>query len=98
MITPAYEKGTISLVSDFMGKVYVPFRHFLGDVLRQFMQRLFAALHGAMGSYLRDALHDVSANTMACLHGPWAKFFSAFLLFAWWPQISANSYFIRMLR
>jgi hypothetical protein len=33
----------------------IPFRRFLGDVRREFMQRLFATLHGAMGSYLRDA-------------------------------------------
>jgi hypothetical protein len=34
---------------------YVPFRRFLGDVRREFMQRRFAALHGTLGSYLRDA-------------------------------------------
>jgi hypothetical protein len=28
---------------------YVPFRRFWGDVRREFMQRLFAALHGTMG-------------------------------------------------
>jgi hypothetical protein len=33
----------------------VPFRRLLGDVRREFMQRLFAALHGTLGSYLRDA-------------------------------------------
>jgi hypothetical protein len=33
------------------------FRRFLGDVRREFMQRLSAALHGTLGSYLRDALH-----------------------------------------
>jgi hypothetical protein len=37
---------------------YVPFRHFLGDVRREFMQRLSAALHGTLGSYLRDAFHE----------------------------------------
>jgi hypothetical protein len=34
---------------------YVPFRRFLGDVRQEFMQRLLAALHGTLGSYLRDA-------------------------------------------
>jgi hypothetical protein len=34
---------------------YVPFRRFLGDARREFMQRLFAALHGSLGSSLRDA-------------------------------------------
>jgi hypothetical protein len=35
---------------------YVPFRRFWGDVRREFMQRLFAALHGTLVSYCRDAL------------------------------------------
>jgi hypothetical protein len=35
---------------------YVFFRRFGGDVRREFMQRLFAALHVILGSYLRDAL------------------------------------------
>jgi hypothetical protein len=35
--------------------IYVPFWRFLGDVRREFMQRLYVALHGTMGSYLRDA-------------------------------------------
>jgi hypothetical protein len=35
---------------------FVPFRRFWGDERREFMQRLFAALHGTFGSYLRDAL------------------------------------------
>jgi hypothetical protein len=33
----------------------LPFRRFLGDVRREIMQRLSAALHGTLGSYLRDA-------------------------------------------
>jgi hypothetical protein len=33
----------------------IPFRRFLGDVRRELMQRLFATLHGTLGSYLRDA-------------------------------------------
>jgi hypothetical protein len=28
---------------------FVPFRRFLGDVRREFMQRLFVALHGSLG-------------------------------------------------
>jgi hypothetical protein len=35
---------------------YVPFRRVLGDVRREFMQRLFVIRHGTLGSYLRDAL------------------------------------------
>jgi hypothetical protein len=48
------------------------------------MQRLFAALHGTLGSYLRDALHDGSANVVARLSIPRAQVFSSSLLFAWW--------------
>jgi hypothetical protein len=46
---------------------FVPFRRFLGDVRREFMQHLSAALHGTLGSYLRDAFHEVSADAVACL-------------------------------
>jgi hypothetical protein len=53
---------------------FVPFRRFLGDVRREFMQRLPAALHGALhgplGSYLRDALQEGSADAVACLSVP----------------------------
>jgi hypothetical protein len=49
---------------------YVPFRRFLGDVRREFMQRLCATLHGTLGSYLRDALDEVCANVVACLSVP----------------------------
>jgi hypothetical protein len=41
---------------------YVPFRRFLGDVRRVFTQRLYVALHGTLGSYLRDALHEGSVD------------------------------------
>jgi hypothetical protein len=44
-----------------------PFRRFWGDVRREFMQRLYDALHGAFGSYLRDALQEGSADAVACL-------------------------------
>jgi hypothetical protein len=47
----------------------VPFRRFLGDVRREFMQRLSAALHGTLGSYLRDAFQEGTADAVACLPG-----------------------------
>jgi hypothetical protein len=46
---------------------YVHFRRFGGDVGRYFMQRLYVALHGTMGSYLRDALQEGNADVVACL-------------------------------
>jgi hypothetical protein len=49
---------------------YVPFRRFLGDVRRELMQRLSAALHGTLGSYLRDAFQEGSADAVACLPVP----------------------------
>jgi hypothetical protein len=48
----------------------VPFWRFLGDVRREFMQRLCVALHGTPGSYLRDAFHEGSVDAVACLHVP----------------------------
>jgi hypothetical protein len=50
----------------------VSFRRFWGDVRREFMQRLSAALHGALGSYLRGAFQEGSAEAVACLPVPWA--------------------------
>jgi hypothetical protein len=44
---------------------YIRFRRFWGDVRREFMQRLFAALHGTMGSNLRDAFQEGSADAVA---------------------------------
>jgi hypothetical protein len=38
---------------------------FGGDLRREFMQRL--SLHGTLGSYLRDALQEGSAEAVACL-------------------------------
>jgi hypothetical protein len=35
---------------------YVPFLRFWGDVRQDFLQSLAGALHGTLGSYLRDAL------------------------------------------
>jgi hypothetical protein len=52
------------------GTTYVPYRHFCGGVLREFMQSLYATLHGAMGSYLRDALQGGNADVAACLLVP----------------------------
>jgi hypothetical protein len=49
---------------------YVPFRRFEGDVRREFMQRLCAALHGTLGSYLRDVFQEGSAGSVACLPVP----------------------------
>ena len=49
---------------------YVPFRRFWGDVRREFMQRLYASLHGTLGSYLRDALHEGIVDVVACLPFP----------------------------
>jgi hypothetical protein len=67
---------------------YVPFRRFLRDMRREFIQRLYDTLHGTiMGSYLRDAFEEGSASVVACLHVPRAYVFSSFLLFAWWPPL-----------
>jgi hypothetical protein len=60
---------------------YVPFRRFLRDVRREFMQRLCAGLHGTLGSYLRDAFHEGSADAVACLHVPRALCFFLFSSF-----------------
>jgi hypothetical protein len=46
---------------------YVPFRRFWGDVRREFMQHPSAALHGTLGSYLRDTMQQGSADGVACL-------------------------------
>jgi hypothetical protein len=43
---------------------------FIGDVRREFMQRLSAALDGILGSYLRDALQKGSIDVVACLLVP----------------------------
>jgi hypothetical protein len=58
----------------------VPFLRFWGDVRREFMQRLSAALHGILGSYLRDALQEGSVDVVACLSVPralvlWGAYF-----------------------
>jgi hypothetical protein len=64
-----------SLRSDSCGRMQnfvrrttcLPFRRFSGDVRREFMRRRSAALHGTLGSYLRDALQEGSADPVACL-------------------------------
>jgi hypothetical protein len=45
----------------------VPFRPFLGDIRREFMQRISVVLHGTLGSYLGDALHESGATAVACM-------------------------------
>jgi hypothetical protein len=45
---------------------FVPSRRFGGDVRQGFMQRLSTTLHGTLGSYLRDALQEDSADALAC--------------------------------
>jgi hypothetical protein len=47
-----------------------PFRRFWGDVRREFVQRLSTALHGTMGSFLRNAFHEGSAGDVARLLVP----------------------------
>jgi hypothetical protein len=61
--------------------------HFGGNVRREFMQRLYVALHGTLGSYLRDTMQEGSANVVACVHVPRALVFFSFLLFAWWSPL-----------
>jgi hypothetical protein len=41
-------------------------------VRREFTQRLYVVLHGALGSYLYDALHgqEGDVDVAACLPGP----------------------------
>jgi hypothetical protein len=50
------------------------------------MQRLFGALHGTLGSYLRDALQEGNDDIVACLHVPRALVVSCVLLFVWWSS------------
>jgi hypothetical protein len=42
----------------------------LGDVRREFMQPLSVAFHGTLGSYLRVAFQEGSADALACLRVP----------------------------
>jgi hypothetical protein len=55
----------------FVALLMFLFNAFLGDVRREFMQLLSAALHGSLDSYLRDALQEEgSADALACLPVP----------------------------
>jgi hypothetical protein len=54
----------------FVAPLLLLFDVFWGDMRREFMQRLFAALHSTLGSYLRDALHEGSVDAVACLLVP----------------------------
>jgi hypothetical protein len=67
--------------------IVVPFRRFLGDVRREFMQRLSAPLHGTSGPYLRDALHEGSTDAVACLPVPRAWVFFLFSSFCLWLML-----------
>jgi hypothetical protein len=59
----------VSIIS-FVEVLMFLFGVFWGDVRREFMQRLSAALHGTMGSYLRDTLQEGSVDVVACLPLP----------------------------
>ena len=64
----------------------IPFRRFLGDVRREFMQRLFAALHGTLGSSPRR----FSRGQCWCCGMPSCSSglgFSSVLLFVWWSPL-----------
>jgi hypothetical protein len=50
----------------------VPFRLYLGDVCREFMQRLSMFFHGTYGSYLRAAVDEGGASVVARLRAPQA--------------------------
>jgi hypothetical protein len=53
---------------------YFPCRRFLGDVRREFLQRLSAALHSTLGSYIIfGALQEGSSDVVACLPVPRAQ-------------------------
>jgi hypothetical protein len=63
-----------------------PFRRFWGHVSGEFMQHLFVALHGTLGSYLRDAFQEGNVDDVACLPVPRAHAcgdFPSILLFAY---------------
>jgi hypothetical protein len=49
------------------GSTCVPFQRLLGDVRRKFLQRIFAAFHGTLGSHLRDAFQEGSADVVSCV-------------------------------
>jgi hypothetical protein len=49
---------------------FVPFRRFLGDVRREFVQLLSTTLYGTWGSYRRDALEEGNIDVVAYLLVP----------------------------
>jgi hypothetical protein len=49
-----------------------PYDAFWGDVRRELVQRLSTALHGTLGSYRRDALHEGNVDDGACFLVPLA--------------------------
>jgi hypothetical protein len=52
------------------------------------MQRLSVALHGTLGSYFRDTLHEGGAGAVACLPVYRAKVFSSyFILVTRWSPL-----------
>jgi hypothetical protein len=50
------------------------------------LQKSLAEVIEVLGSYLRDAFQEGSADAVACLPVPRAGF-SSFLLFAWWRPL-----------
>jgi hypothetical protein len=48
----------------------VPFPRFWGNVQRELTQYLSLPLHGTLGSYLRDGLHEGLDDVVACLPVP----------------------------
>jgi hypothetical protein len=52
----------------FVDVFFSPFDGFWGDMWREYLQRLFVALHGTLGSFLCDALKEGSADVVARLH------------------------------
>jgi hypothetical protein len=60
-------------MKDFVRRyAFAPSHRFLGDVGRDFMQRLSVVLHGTLGFYLylRNALEEGSVHLVACLPFP----------------------------
>jgi hypothetical protein len=80
----------MSTCATFRSSIFLCFLStFLGDVQREFMRRLYAALRGTLGSYLRDALHEGIDDVVVCLHVPRAMacgaLFSLLLFVGWFP-------------
>jgi hypothetical protein len=76
---------------------FVPFQRFMGGVWRELLQRLFTALHGALGSQFRNTLQEGSPDGVACLPVPRGfrpvGFFSSFF-----PFCLGDNYFIFIRR